>query len=182
MPKPSLHALIWSEGHQHYELHLHGQPERCFRPGDEPAFSRWLEEHTAFAFVGQAGRLSVLKEARQRGIGYWYAYRKQDRHTHKRYLGPSAKVTFARLEEQARSLASLLPTPPLARAPARPVSEHTTTLLSTKLVPPRLPIFLVDRPRLLHDLDTAWTHPLTLVSSSAGSGKTTLLSAWASRQ
>src|SRR5260221_3041780 len=182
MPKSSLHALIWSEGHQHYELHLHGQPERCFRPGDEPAFSRWLEEHTAFAFVGQAGRLSVLKEARQRGTGYWYAYRKQDRHTRKRYLGPSAKVTFARLEEQASRLTSLPSSPPLAQAETAPSSEQKGVLLSTKLSPPRLPLSLVERSRLLTDLDAVRSHPLTLVSASGGSGKTTLLSAWASRQ
>ncbi len=78
MPKPSLHVLTWSEEHQQYELQSHDQPEQCFRPGDEPAFSCWLAEHRAFAFVGQAGRLSVIKEARPRGTGYWYAYRKQD--------------------------------------------------------------------------------------------------------
>src|SRR5712691_2336807 len=104
MPKPSLHTLIWSHQQQHYELHIHGQPEQCFRSGDETAFSHWLNEHTAFAFWGQAGRLSVLKEARPGGTGYWYAYRTQDRHTHKRYLGPTAKVTFARLEQEAKVL------------------------------------------------------------------------------
>jgi LuxR family transcriptional regulator, maltose regulon positive regulatory protein len=64
MPKLSQHALIWSEEHQHYELHSSGQAEQCFRRGDESAFSRWLEKHTAFAFVGKSGRLSVLKAAR----------------------------------------------------------------------------------------------------------------------
>ncbi len=104
MPKRSLHALIWSEVHQHYELYIHGQPEQCFRRGDEPAFSRWLAQHTSFAFVGQAGRLSVIKEARPCGTGYWYAYRTQDRHTRKRYLGRTAWVTFARLEDVAETL------------------------------------------------------------------------------
>ena len=37
---------------------------------------------------------------------------------------------------------------------------------------------LVDRSRLLRELDAARYYPLTLVSASAGSGKTTLLSAW----
>ena len=178
MPKPSLHALIWSEEHQHYELLLHGHPEQCFRPGDEPAFSRWLEEHPAFAFVGKSGRISVVKEARQRGTGYWYAYRKQDRHTRKRYLGSSAQVTFARLEEQANRLTSLPPSPALAQGPRGPSSEQKGMLLSTKLSAPRRPIWLVERERLLRDLDAVRSHPLTLVSASAGSGKTTLLSAW----
>jgi LuxR family transcriptional regulator, maltose regulon positive regulatory protein len=45
----------------------------------------------------------------------------------------------------------------------------------------RLPRTLVERPRLLRQLDAALTYPLTLVSASAGCGKTTLLSAWAAR-
>lgn len=184
MPRPRLShsTLVWSQLHQRYELHTHGTCERCFSPEDEQAFGAWVEAQTSFAFVGQAGRLSVLKEARARGSGYWDAYRKRGQHTRKGYLGPSSQVTFARLEELASFLASVPPRPPLARAPAQPVSGRTPTLLSTKLIPPRVPNFLVERPRLLQDLDLAWTHPLTLVSSSAGSGKTTLLSAWASRQ
>ncbi|HEX9132017.1 MAG TPA: hypothetical protein VF844_06970, partial [Ktedonobacteraceae bacterium] len=66
MPSPSPHVLTWSAAQQHYELSTHGQPVQCFRPGDEPAWQSWLAGHTAFAFVGQAGRLSVLKEARSR--------------------------------------------------------------------------------------------------------------------
>jgi LuxR family maltose regulon positive regulatory protein len=182
MPRPKLShsTLTWSQLHQRYELHRRGTYERCFSPDDELAFGAWVEGQTSFAFVGQAGRLSLLKEARSRGSGYWYAYRKRGQHTRKGYLGPSSQVTFARLEELSSFLAYA--PPPLARAPAQPMSGRTPTLLSTKLVPPRVPNFLVERPRLLQDLDMAWTHPLTLVSSSAGSGKTTLLSAWASRQ
>jgi LuxR family transcriptional regulator, maltose regulon positive regulatory protein len=184
MPKPSLYTLIWSHQQQHYELHMHGQPEQCFRPGDDEAFSHWLNEHTAFAFWGQAGRLSILKEARPGGTGYWYAYRTQDRRTHKRYLGPSAKVTFARLEQEAQALSRS----PSARreAPGRegkwrassPQVEQRGALLSLRLSPPRLPGSLVERSRLLGELDAAFSHPLTLVSAAAGSGKTTLLSAW----
>lgn len=37
---------------------------------------------------------------------------------------------------------------------------------------------LVERPRLLRQLDATLTHPLTLLSASAGCGKTTLPSAW----
>src|SRR6266851_8870583 len=110
MSKPSLHALVWSHEREHYELHMHGQLQECFPRGDESAFSRWLEEHTAFAFVGKSGRLSVLKEARPGGTGYWYAYRTQARRTRKRYLGPSTRVTFARLEQEAQALSSSPPT------------------------------------------------------------------------
>jgi len=179
MPRPSLHALIWREDSQQYELRSDGKPEQWFRQGDEQAFACWLAEHTAFSFVGRAGRLSVRKEGRGSGRDYWYAYRKQDGRIRKGYLGSSAQVTFARLEEQARSLASSQPTPPPNRDLATPSSELSTPLLATRLTPPRLPLWLVERTRLLRDLDAIYTHPLTLVSASAGSGKTTLLSAWA---
>ena len=111
MSRPSQYVLIWLDERERYELHLHGQLQQCFQRGDDDVFSRWLEEHTAFAFVGQSGRISALKEARPGGDGYWYAYRTQDRHTRKRYLGRSAKVTLARLEQEAwRSLAHPLTT------------------------------------------------------------------------
>jgi LuxR family transcriptional regulator, maltose regulon positive regulatory protein len=178
MPRPSLHALIWCEDTQQYELRSGGKPEQWFRQGDEQAFAYWLAEHAAFSFVGRVGRLSVRKEGRGSGKDYWYAYRKQDRRIRKGYLGPSAQVTFVRLEEQARSFASSQPTPPLARDSVTLPSGLSIPLLATRLAPPRLPLWLVERTRLLRDLDAVCTHPLTLVSASAGSGKTTLLSAW----
>jgi LuxR family maltose regulon positive regulatory protein len=177
MPKPALHALIWCEDSQQYKLQSRGKTEQWFSQGDEPAFACWLAEQSAFSFAGRAGRLSVRKEGRGSGRGYWYAYRKQNRRIRKGYLGPSAQVTFARLEEQARSLTSSQSSPPV-RDLATPSSELSIPLLATRLSPPRLPLWLVERARLLRDLDAVCTHPLTLVSASAGSGKTTLLSAW----
>ena len=184
MPKPSQYVLIWLDQREHYELHLHGQLQQCFQRGDDEAFSHWLNEHTAFAFVGKSGRISVLKEARPGGTGYWYAYRTQERRTRKRYLGPSARVTFARLEQEAQALSNS----PSARRVAAgqagtgivasPQVEQRGALLSLRLSPPRLPGSLVERSRLLGELDAAFSYPLTLISAAAGSGKTTLLSAW----
>src|SRR5207245_1820134 len=96
----------------------------------------------------------------------------------KRYLGRTAQVTFARLEQEAKVLDSSPSPAPLAMAKTSPLSEQKGMLLSTKLSPPRLPISLVERSRLLRELDAVRSHRLTLVSASAGSGKTTLLSAW----
>src|SRR5947209_16852626 len=123
MPGPSSHTLIWSELQQHYELQTHGKPEQCFHWGDEPAWQSWLDDHTAFAFVGQAGRISVLKEARSRGAGYWYAYRTKDRHTRKHYLGPTVKVTFDRLEGAAKVLKSEPSSAPLRTPPQKEASS-----------------------------------------------------------
>ena len=177
MPRSSPYALLWSEEQQHYELHLRGQLSQRFLPGESEAFSRWLSEQTAFAFAGQAGWLSVIKEARAAGAGYWYAYRTQNRHTRKCYLGPDTKVTFARLEEAASRFTL---TPVSHEQSRRSASQQQKTFLSIKLAPPRLPNVLVERSRLLRDLDTICTCPLTLVSASAGSGKTTLLTTWIS--
>ena len=173
IPKSSQYALLWSEEQQQYELHLRGQLHQRFPAGESDAFSRWLGEQTSFAFAGQAGWLSVIKEDRAAGTGYWYAYRTQDRHTRKRYLGPTSKVTFARLEEAASRFAPVNASKEQARSTA---SQQQKTFLSIKLSPPRVPHVLVERPRLLRDLDAICTYPLTLVSASAGSGKTTLLS------
>ncbi len=184
MSKPSRYVLIWMHEREHYELHMQGQLQQCFQRGDDVAFSHWLNEHTAFAFWGQAGRLSLLKEARPGGTGYWYAYRTQARHTSKRYVGPSARVTFARLEQDAQALSKFPSTRREAVGQARtgigtsPQVEQRSSLRSLRLSPPRLPGSLVERSRLLGELDAAFSHPLTLISAAAGSGKTTLLSAW----
>ncbi len=178
MPKPSQYALVWSHASQHYELHTQGQLIQCFREGEEATFSRWLDAHTSFAFVGQNGRLSVLKEARPRGSGYWYAYQKQGRQTRKRYLGRSNQVTFARLELVAQILTNRPEPFSFAPEPGTPSSEAQGMLLSSKLSPPRLPHALVERTRLLADLAAIGSYPFTLVSAAAGSGKTTLLATW----
>jgi LuxR family transcriptional regulator, maltose regulon positive regulatory protein len=185
MPSPSPNVVTWSEVQQHYELSIQGKPAQCFRWGDEPAWQSWLDEHTAFAFVGQEGRISVLKEARSRGAGYWYAYRTQDRHTRKHYIGPSDKMTFDSLEKAAKVLASESPSSRQTetkqegmRPKAKSQVGQGGVLFSPKLSRPRLSTQLVERERLLSGLDAARSHPLTLVSASAGSGKTTLLSAW----
>ncbi|QBD76913.1 LuxR family transcriptional regulator [Ktedonosporobacter rubrisoli] len=193
MPKPALHALIWSEELQCYELKTGGQLYRSFRQEDEPAWLAWMQENRAFAFEGRAGHLSIVKEARPRGTGYWYAYSRQARRTRKRYLGRSA--TFSRLEQVAtdliskREIAIKLPTQTMRAAPKEPrwpfsnrLPERRDVLLATKLFPPQLPALLVERERLLKDLDAVLSHRLGLLSAAAGSGKTTLLSTWAARK
>ncbi len=176
MPKPATHTLTWSAQSKTYALISPDYPLQFLAPGDEEAWLAWLTAHSSFAFHGQCGHLSVLKESRQRGGGYWYAYHTIQSHTRKRYLGRTAMVTLASLEKVAQEF-STSPSLPVPEPPA-PLHEQKGVLLSTRLSPPRLPISLVDRSRLLRELDAARSYPLTLVSASAGSGKTTLLSAW----
>nr|BBH86975.1 hypothetical protein KTC_17260 [Thermosporothrix sp. COM3] len=163
---PPHYLLAWSEATQRYTLTLDGAPHQTFRQDEEDA---WLEQATIlsrFSFEGRAGHFSAIKETRARGAGYWYAYRRWEQRTRKRYLGN--RLSFARLEEAARSLAQQAATP--AREPQRLVP-----LLETKLHPPRLPLQLIRRTRLLETLDTWKQQKLIVLHAPAGFGKTTLI-------
>src|SRR6266550_1233753 len=81
MPKSSTHILLWSEEKQIYELLTDGDPQEYFRSEDGDSWRHWLETHTSFSFQGLRGRMSVIKESRPRGMGYWYAYRSHGRRT-----------------------------------------------------------------------------------------------------
>src|SRR5947209_10152528 len=62
------------------------------------AWYAWLNEPAtrSFAFSGSQGTLTARREQRH-GVWYWYAYRSQDGHTHKAYLGKSEELTPVRL-------------------------------------------------------------------------------------
>ncbi len=198
MPKPPIHRLIWSAQSSTYILFTPDQPPQSLVTGNEESWLAWLALHSSFSFQGQCGHLSVLKESRSRGGGYWYAYHTTESQTRKRYLGRTAMVTLVRLEEVARDLSSehareTKPAPltslreahvvETGRSEAAPdasrQAEQRMAFLKSKLSPPRLPPALVERTRLLEELDAVYAHGLTLLSAPAGSGKTTLLSAWA---
>ncbi len=181
MPRRPLHLLTWSSEHHLYELYTQGQLKLRFRPEGEAVWQTWLGEATSFAFQGAAGNLNVYHEARPRGGQYWYAYHTTGKRARKRYLGQTANVSFARLEEAAQALSrESAPPPSTSTHPLRGI-EQPIMLLSTKLAVPRLPHALVERERLLAALDGALSVPLTLLATSAGWGKTTLLASWASR-
>lgn len=177
MPKSAAHTLCWSEEHRTYILVTAEQPPQMFDPGNEEPWFAWLRTHSSFSFQGQCGHLSVLKEARSRGTGYWYAYHTARHHARKHYLGNITQMSFAHLEEVAQSLD--YPPAPFSPTNDASLSEQRDVLLAAKFSAPRLPAFVVKRPRLLRELDAVRAHPLTLVSAPAGSGKTTLLAVWA---
>jgi LuxR family maltose regulon positive regulatory protein len=205
MPRTPLHTLIWSQDHAWYELVSFDQVLRSFVPGDEEAWQAWLEAHDSFAFQGRQGRLNVYKEARPRGGQYWYAYHTTSKRTHKRYLGRTAKVTFACLEEVAEVLTrgepfdqtepSFVDTTRLSFPhPARedrqtpvppaqsPEQMQPASILLPKLRPPRLPSLCISRQRLLTRMEKSHQGKLTFVLAPAGSGKTTLVRQWIETQ
>lgn len=65
---------------------------------------------------------------------------------------------------------------------ATPDTVAGTASLTTKFGAPRLPPGLVDRPRLLAQLDEGAARRVTLVSAGPGWGKTTLVARWAAKR
>src|SRR5579859_6679993 len=103
MPKAATHALIWSEDKCRYEWHCQGDTTRPIYIEDEQQSIQPVDG-SSFAFQGKWGRLTLRKEARSHGEGYWYAYRNLGRKTLKKYLGRTNDLTIARLEEIAEAL------------------------------------------------------------------------------
>src|SRR5262245_55318972 len=109
MPRAPQHALIWSPEQELYECSTQGQVECRYPVSDESVWLTWLDKVTSFAFRGRSGSLNVYQERRPRGGRYWYAYHTDREGIRKRYLGQTAQVTLARLEETAQALASASP-------------------------------------------------------------------------
>ena len=81
MPKAAVHAVIWSPERDRYELHQQGdRSHHPLRTEDGSGFIG-LVDGSSFAFQGKHGRLTLRKESRLHGEGYWYAYRNQGRRT-----------------------------------------------------------------------------------------------------
>ena len=192
MPRYAHYQLRWFDQTQTYAVVIGEQA------GTQAFTSDWLDQVASFAFYSRSGmHYTVRKQRVQRGSSYWYGYRRLHGHLVKRYLGRTADLTLARLEQIAHLLegqseapdsafhlpqtaALLHPTPDGLPAeehlPSAPVAAYP--LLLSKLAQPRLPAFLLDRPRLFSLLDSGREGSLTLLSAPAGFGKTTLVSQW----
>jgi LuxR family maltose regulon positive regulatory protein len=172
--------LRWHADRQAYELEDEGRSVSPPFPFDDNGWFAWLEGVSSFSFQGQQGQLTVRKEARPRGTQYWYAYRRIGPKMAKKYLGRSADLTLARLEDTA---ATFLTAPQSVAEPAH--SPHANEqglprdrLVTTKLHPPRSRSRLVSRSHLVERLQQGMESDLTLISAPAGFGKTTLLAQW----
>lgn len=187
MPRYVHAQFRWSEQTQSYILFTDNQEHRQALSND------WLEQTTSFSFHSRQGmHYTVRKQKAQRGSSYWYAYRRLHGRVTKRYLGSTANLTFARLEEIAHLLEGIPDTRQHANErhqetsqsqsilsnTENPSPQKMSPLLFSRLSPPRLHAFLLDRSRLLALLDAGLAYPLTLISAPAGSGKTTLVSQW----
>jgi hypothetical protein len=70
---------------------------------DTPQWFAWLEEQSAFRFVGKAGHFSAHHEWRV-PKGAWRAHRKIRTHTSVLRLAPTQELTIAVLEQVAAAL------------------------------------------------------------------------------
>jgi LuxR family maltose regulon positive regulatory protein len=117
-------TLSWSVVHQVYERSDAKLPEVLRLTSEDPAWFAWLDDVSSFAFQGQRGSFTARKETKQRGAVYWYAYRKREGKLAKKYLGKTADLTLARLEDVAGVLyadrATEAPTTDPAPAPPAP--------------------------------------------------------------
>ncbi|GCE08443.1 LuxR C-terminal-related transcriptional regulator [Dictyobacter aurantiacus] len=192
MPRYADAQFRWSEQAQTYVL------SSGDRVSEQALTSDWLELNNSFSFHSRRGmHYTVRKQKGLRGSNYWYAYRRLHGRLVKRYLGRTVDLTLARLEEIAHRLESeseasnkafhapqtaalLHSTPDGLPAEKRlpSASAEAYPLLLSKLSQPRLPAFLLDRPRLFPLLDTGREGLFTLLSAPAGFGKTTLVSQW----
>ncbi|QBD76829.1 hypothetical protein EPA93_12770 [Ktedonosporobacter rubrisoli] len=192
MPRYAQSQLRWSEQAQSYVLASADQASsQEFNVG-------WLEQIASFSFHSRDGMYyTVRKQKVQRGGSYWYAYRRLHGRIIKRYLGKTADLSLNRLEEIARLLESSSSAQQLTADPQQEMTSSSYSLsvpfqedvkvlsppepvplLLSKLAPPRLPGFLLDRSRLFTLLDNGQQCAITLLSAPAGFGKTTLVCQW----
>ena len=175
MPKPTAARLIWVRAQEHYEWQSAPDQRTVVLPA-HPDSAAVLESHLAahvsLAFQGRQGALTLLKESRARGGDYWYAYRRRGLRVVKKYLGRTAALSIAHLEQVAR----LLNTD--AEAGQAPKS---VALLAPKLAVPRQHGTPISRLALAGRLNQVLDHRLMLISAPAGFGKTTLVSQWAAQ-
>jgi len=101
MPKVAAYTLAWFPSHQAYKLFESRRHVALEVVPESPAWFAWLAEVSSFAFSGQAGSYTARKEAAQRGDRYWYAYLRTGKKLAKKYLGKTADLTLAQLEEVA---------------------------------------------------------------------------------
>src|SRR5579871_2843781 len=105
MPKAAAFAVIWSAAHGRYEWqHERENGLSPLETEDETGFLGLIDGCSSFAFQGRHGHLTLRKESRLHGEGYWYAYRSQGRRTRKKYVGRTASLSLARLEDIAETL------------------------------------------------------------------------------
>src|ERR1700680_4080790 len=107
MPRVAEHALTWSPERDAYALSRRGSADYDAILEEDTLWFAWLADRSSFSFQGKHGHMTMRKEVRPRGEGYWYAYRNQGHKTAKLYVGRNADLPIARLETTAQALSAI---------------------------------------------------------------------------
>lgn len=95
---------------------------------DSPKGNNWLESVTSFRFIpADSNKPYTARKESGKGGDYWYGYRKEVGKLHKRYIGKTADLTTAKLEEIAQNLN----TPPVPRHSGKVTGKVTDTVTDT---------------------------------------------------
>src|SRR5947209_4537537 len=130
-------TLTWSAALETYELSGQQSGESFSLVPDTSAWFAWLAGVSSFAFHGQAGSYTARQEAVQRGDRYWYAYLRTGHKLRKKYLGKTADLTLAHLEQVAGLLqAERARDEPPGAAPAGPQERHKPLHTPEAVIPP----------------------------------------------
>jgi len=91
---------------------------------ESPEWFAWLTSIPSFRFESKRGKYTARKEQRKSSGDYWIAYAKHRNKLHKKYLGPTNKLTITRLEEVAEELTHLFGNSNDDELPKKPISPR----------------------------------------------------------
>ena len=126
MPREADYKIVWSVTRKEYDI-VH--TPFGFPLTNDATLQHWLWMVTTVSFCSATGHTCTLrKEAKQRGGGYWYAYKRTGQTVHKRYLGTAPNITLALLEEVARRFVEPGASPHVASKPPPTPQQRKPTL------------------------------------------------------
>ncbi len=143
MPRTAPYLLAWSNPHQSYTLSGRAKNEMLDILPESRAWFAWLDDAPSFTFQGKAGSYIARKEANRPGEGYWYAYVRTGKKLLKKYVGKTADLTLARLEDVAGVLHADRATAASSLEPApSPPAQRETILTHTEANATNTPLLL----------------------------------------
>jgi hypothetical protein len=130
MPRFTEYRIVYASARDTYEMY-HGA--LSFDLGGDSGLHYWMEHISAFSFCSPTGHnLTVRKEQKKRGDGYWYIYKRIGGKVRKQYVGDRCKLDLRTLARLAQEWAEPQATPqaPPPPPPRKPTLTFTGTLTS----------------------------------------------------
>ncbi len=136
MPKITEYRIEWSKVKNGYEV-IHGP--FSFDLIGNSGLHFWMEQLETFHFCSPTGHaLTMRKEKKKRGGGYWYTYKRVNGKVKRKYFGDRRKIDLQTLETLARQFVEPAPqaepeeeqTSPPPPPPRQPTLKFTNSLQS----------------------------------------------------